>query len=52
MIERPPMIISEIDEEFYWMNYTVQMIDKKYCEIRLNLNSEVKKKYIGEGQPL
>jgi hypothetical protein len=36
MIERPPSITSEIDEEFYWENYTMPMINKKYCEIRLN----------------
>ena len=39
---------SEIDEEFYWMNYTVPMINKKYCELRATFNTEVKKKYIGE----
>ncbi len=42
------MITSEIDEEFYWVNYNVPMINKKYCEIRSNFNSEVKKKYIGK----
>ena len=48
IIERPPSITSEVDEEFYWMNYTVPMISKKYCELRSNFNTEVKKKYIGE----
>jgi hypothetical protein len=48
MIERPPLITSEIDGEFYWMNYTVPMINKKYCELRSNFNSEMKKKYISE----
>ncbi len=48
IIERPPSITSEIDEEFYWMNYTVTMINKKYCELRSNFNTEVKKKYSGE----
>ncbi len=48
IIERPPLITSEIDEEFYWMNYTGPMINKKYCELRSNFNTEVKKKYIGE----
>jgi hypothetical protein len=47
IIERLPSIMSEIDEEFYWVNYTVPMMNKKYCEIRSNFNSEVKKKYIG-----
>ena len=40
--------MSDIDEEFYWVNYTVSMINKRYCEIRSCFNSEVKKKYIGE----
>jgi hypothetical protein len=48
IIERPPSITSEIEEEFYWMNYTVPMFNKKYCELRSNFNTEVKKKYIGE----
>ncbi len=48
IIERTPLITSEIDEEFYWMNYTVPMINKKYCELRATFNTEVKKKYIGE----
>jgi hypothetical protein len=48
IFERPPLITSEIDEELYWMNFTVPMINKKYCELRSNFNSEVKKKYIGE----
>jgi hypothetical protein len=48
LIERPPSITSEIGEEFYWVNFTVPMINKKYCEIWSNFNTEVKKKYIGE----
>ncbi len=36
------------DEAFYWINYTVPMINKNYCELRSNFNTEVKKKYIGE----
>ncbi len=48
MIERPCLITSEIDEEFYWMNYTAPMINKKYCEIRLNFNTEVMIKYVGK----
>ncbi len=28
MIERPPLITSDIDEEFYWVNYTVPIIKK------------------------
>jgi hypothetical protein len=50
LIERPSSITSEIDEEFYWVNFTVPMINQKYCEIRSNFNTEVKKKYIGEQQ--
>ena len=48
LIERPPEITSEIDEEFYVVNFTVPTINKKYCERRSNFNTEVKKKYIGE----
>ena len=32
LIERPPSITSEIDEEFYWVNFTVPMINKKHSE--------------------
>ncbi len=48
LIERPPSITSEIDEEFYWVNFTIPMINKKYCEIRSNFNTEMKKEYVGE----
>jgi hypothetical protein len=48
MIERLPGITSDINEEFYWVNYTVPIINKTYCEMRSNFNTEVKKKYIGE----
>ncbi len=36
------------DGEFYWMNKTVPMINKKYCEIRANINSSIKREYFGE----
>jgi hypothetical protein len=48
IIDKPPSITSDIDEEFYWVNYTVPQINKKYCKLRLNFNTEVKKLYIGE----
>ena len=48
MIEKPLAITSDLDHEYYWVNYTVPMINKKYCEIRSNFNTDVKKKYIGE----
>ena len=48
MIEKPLSITSDLDHEYYWVNYTVPMINKKYCEIRSNFNTDVKKKYIGE----
>jgi hypothetical protein len=48
MIERLPSITSEIDEEFYCVNYSAPMINNKYCEIRSNFNTEVKNKYIGK----
>ncbi len=36
------------DGEFYWMNKTVPMINKKYCKIRANINSSIKVEYLGE----
>jgi hypothetical protein len=36
------------DGEFYWMNKTVPMINKKYCEIRANINSSIKVEYFRE----
>ncbi len=48
MIEKPLAITSDLDHEYYWVNYTVPIINKKYCEMRSNFNTEVKKKYIGE----
>jgi len=48
IIDKPPDIQSDIDDEFYWVNYTVPMINKKYCEIRSNFTTDIKKMYIGE----
>ena len=36
------------DNEFYWMNKIVPMINKKYCEIRANINSGIKSEYFGK----
>lgn len=36
------------DGEFYWANKIVPMINKKYCEIRANINSGIKVEYFGE----
>jgi hypothetical protein len=36
------------DGEFYWANKIVPMINKKYCEIRANVNSVIKLEYFGE----
>ena len=36
------------DGEFYWTNKIVPMINKKYCEIRANINSGIKLEYFGE----
>lgn len=33
------------DREFYWTNKIVPMINKKYCEIRANINSGIKLEY-------
>ena len=48
LIDKPPHIQSEIDDEFYWVNCTVPMINKKYCEIRSNFTTDIKKIYMGE----
>ncbi len=48
MIEKPLAITSDLDHKYYWVNYIVPMINKKYCEMRSNFNTDVKKKYIGE----
>jgi hypothetical protein len=34
--------------EFYWANKIVPMINKKYCEIRANINSGIKLEYFSE----
>ncbi len=36
------------DGEFYWTNKIVPMINKKYYEIRANINSGMKVEYFGE----
>ena len=36
------------DGEFYWTNKIVPMINKKYCEIRANINAVIKLEYFGE----
>jgi hypothetical protein len=36
------------DGEFFWINKTVLMINKKYCKIRANINSNIKGEYFGE----
>ncbi len=48
IIDKPPSITSDIDAEFYWVHHTVPMINKKYCEIRSNFKTDVKKMYLGE----
>ena len=48
IIDKPLGITSDLDHEYYWVNYTVPMINKKYCEMRSNFNTDVKKRYIGE----
>lgn len=39
---------STEDEQFYWINKTVPFINKKYSEIRGNINSNIKGGYLGE----
>jgi hypothetical protein len=36
------------DGEFIGINKTVPMINKKYCKIRANINSSIKREYFGE----
>ena len=36
------------DGEFFWINKTVPMINKKYCKIRAKINSNIKGEYFGE----
>jgi hypothetical protein len=48
IIDKPSSITSDIDAEFYWVHHTVPMINKKYCKIRSNFNTDVKKMYLGE----
>jgi hypothetical protein len=36
------------DGEFFWINKTVPMINKKYCKIRATINSSIKGEYFGE----
>jgi hypothetical protein len=48
LIEKPKELVTSIDHKYYLSNSTVPIINKKYCEIRSNFNSEVKQMYIGE----
>ncbi len=36
------------DGEFFFINKTVLMINKKYCKIRANINSNIKEEYFGD----
>jgi hypothetical protein len=36
------------DGELFWINKTVPMMNKKYCKIRANINSNIKEEYFGE----
>jgi hypothetical protein len=48
LIEKPREVVTQMDNEYFWSNKTVPIINKKYCEIRSNFNAEIKKVYIGE----
>ncbi len=48
LIDIPRELNTPTDHEFYWTNNIVPMIDGKYIEIRSNLNTEVKKVYLGK----
>ena len=40
LIQKPLAITSDLDHEYYWVNYTAPMINKKYCEMRSNFNTQ------------
>ena len=48
ILEKPREVITQMDNEYFWSNNTVPIINKKYCEIRSNFNAEIKRGYIGE----
>jgi hypothetical protein len=48
MIAMPQELNAPINHEFYWSNHIVPMINKKYVELRSNINTEVKRVYLGE----
>ncbi len=48
LIQIPRELTTHTDHEFYWTHNIVPMINGKYIEIRSNLNTEVKKVYLGE----
>ncbi len=48
MIAKPRELNSPINHEFYWSNHIVPMINKKTVELRFNINTEVKRVYLGE----
>ena len=48
MIEKPLGTTFDLDHEYYWVNFTMPMINIFFGEMRSNFNTEVKKKYIGE----
>jgi hypothetical protein len=48
LIAKPRELNSPINHEFYWSNHIVPMINKKTVELRFNINTEVKRVYLGE----
>jgi hypothetical protein len=48
LIQIPRELTTPTDHEFYWTNNIVPMINGKYIEIRSNVNTDVKKVYLGE----
>jgi hypothetical protein len=36
------------EQEYFWMNKMVPMINKKYCKIRENKIAKIKEKYLGK----
>ncbi len=36
------------EREYFWMNKTVPMINKKYCKIRANITAKITEQYLGK----
>jgi hypothetical protein len=48
LISKPHKWNTPIENEFYWSNHILPMINKKYVELRSDFYTEVKRVYLGE----